>query len=65
MFLVFASLIYFNIFMNNYNNTYLSNFSQNTMRVARSKWRLVLDISKTLTAHLATFLSNFISSNFK
>lgn len=46
-------------------NTYLSSFSQNTISAARSKCRLVRDNSITLTAHLPTFASIFISSYFK
>lgn len=45
--------------------TYLSNFSQNTIRAALSKCLLVRDSCITHTAHLATLLSNFISSYFK
>jgi hypothetical protein len=41
---------------------YLSSDSQKDIKHARSKCRLVREIFSTLTAHRATFASNFISS---
>lgn len=42
--------------------TYLSKFSQNAIIQARSKCRFVRDTFSNVTAHRATFASNFISS---
>jgi hypothetical protein len=44
--------------------THRSSFSQNTINAARSKCLLVRDSSITVTAHLSTLLSSFISSYF-
>lgn len=41
---------------------YESSFSQNVIRIARSKCRLVRDRFNTFTAQRATFASSFISS---
>ena len=45
--------------------TYLSNTSQNVLRVALSKWRLILSRFRTVTAHFWTLVSNGSSPHFK
>jgi hypothetical protein len=46
-----------------FQKTYLSSFSQNVIRAARSRCRLVRDKEITFTAHFATFWSNGMSSH--